>query len=312
MENFIVCLNAVLPMFIIMSVGYFVKRIGLLLEDDIPRFNKIVFRVFMPCVVFYNLYSSDLSVAAQPRLILFTLAAVLGSYAVIALIVPRFVKNPEQRGVMIQGIYRSNYVVIGLPIATALVPASELGIVSLLIAFVVPVFNVLAVVTLEVFRGGRVPVRKTLVSILTNPLIIGAALGTLALALKIKLPTAADSVVRQLASVGTPLQLFLLGGFFNFSGIAKHKKPLFWAVFGKLVLLPAAVLPIAVLLGFRGTALVALVGCFASGNAIASFVMTQQMGGDAELAGDIVVLTSSLCAVTVFCWLFLLKTLGLF
>ncbi|MEG1054990.1 MAG: AEC family transporter, partial [Janthinobacterium sp.] len=101
-------MNAVLPMFIIMSVGYFVKRIGLLLEDDIPRFNKIVFRVFMPCVVFYNLYSSDLSVAAQPRLILFTLAAVLGSYAVIALIVPRFVKNPEQRGVMIQGIYRSN------------------------------------------------------------------------------------------------------------------------------------------------------------------------------------------------------------
>lgn len=312
MENFRVCLNAVLPMFLIMALGYGARCAGALKSEDVPRFNKVTFRIFLPFLVFYNLYSSDLSGAVRPRLLLFAVCAVLGVYAVTVVCVLLTVKDPEKRGVVIQGIYRSNYVVIGLPIASALVPASELGVVSVLIAVVVPVYNVLAVITLEVFRGNRVPVGKTLLSILTNPLIVGAAAGLLALLVKLRLPDALESTVRQLAAVATPLQLFLLGGFFRFSGLAKYRRELFWVTLGRLVLVPAAVLPLGALLGFRNAEFVALLGCFASSNAISSFTMTQEMGGDDALAGAIVVVTSVLCAVTVFGWALLYKTLGLF
>jgi predicted permease len=299
-------------MFLIMAVGYFCKRVGLLREGQVSSFNTIAFRVFMPCLVFYNLYSSDLSSAVRPRLVVFTVCAIFAVYAAATAAVLIFEKRPERRGVLIQGIYRSNYVVIGLPIATALLPAEQLGVVSLLIAVVIPIYNVLAVVTLAVYQGKRVPVKKTVVNILTNPLILGAAAGLLFLALGLRLPTALDTAVKDMAAVATPLQLFLLGGFFRFDGLRRYARPLTWAVLGRLVLAPAAALSAAALLGFRGAEFVALIGCFTSSNAISSFVMTQQMGGDEVLAGDIVVLTSALCSFTAFGWTFLFKTLGMF
>ena len=299
-------------MFLMMAVGYFCKRAGLLREELVPQFNRIAFRVFMPCLVFYNLYSSDLSTAVRPRLIAFTVCAILGVYALSTAAVLIFEKRPERRGVLIQGLYRSNYVVIGLPIATALLPAGELGVVSLLIAVVIPIYNVLAVVTLAVYQGEKVPVKKTIMNIVTNPLILGAAAGLLFLTLGWRLPAPVDSAVKELGAVATPLQLFLLGGFFKFSGLGSYARPLTWAVLGRLVFAPAAALGSAALLGFRGAEFVALIGCFASSNAISSFTMTQQMGGDEVLAGDIVVLTSALCAFTAFGWTFLFKTLGIF
>ncbi len=312
MENFIISLNAVLPMFIIMAMGFCCRLARVIDQEDVPRFNRVAFRAFMPFVVFYNLYSSDLSHAVRPRLIVFAVAAVLAIYAVAAVCVILTVRDPEKRGVMIQGIYRSNYVVIGLPIAAALLPAGELGSITVLIAVIVPVYNVLAVITLEVFRGGRVPLGKTALSILRNPLIIGAAAGLVFLALGIRLPPVLETVARDMSYVGTPLQLFLLGAFFSFSGLGRYKRELTWTVLGRLVLAPAAVLPLGALLGFRGAEFVALIGCFASANAVSSFTMAQEMGGDDELAGDIVVLTSALCVVTVFGWTYLFKSLGVF
>ena len=312
MENLIVSLNAAAPIFIIMALGYLARLAGFVSADDVPRFNRVAFNIFMPFVVFYRLYSSDLSTAIKPRLLVFTLCAILVVYAATVVIVLLTVKDPEQKGVMIQGIYRSNYVVIGIPIARALIPAGELGTIAVLIAVVVPVYNVLAVVTLEVFRGGRVKLGHTLLNILKNPLIIGAAVGILFLALGVRLPDLLEGVVKDVAAVGTPLQIFLLGAFFRFDELGRYKKQLTWATLGRLIIVPGAVLPVAALLGFRGAEFVALIGCFASSNAISSFTMTDQMGGDATLAGDIVVLTSALCSFTVFGWTLLYKTLGLF
>lgn len=312
MENLIVSLNAAAPIFIIMALGYLARLAGFVSADDVPRFNRVAFNIFMPFVVFYSLYSSDLSTAIKPRLLVFTLCAILVVYAATVVIVLLTVKDPEQKGVMIQGIYRSNYVVIGIPIARALIPAGELGTIAVLIAVVVPVYNVLAVVTLEVFRGGRVKLGHTLLNILKNPLIIGAAVGILFLALGVRLPDLLEGVVKDVAAVGTPLQIFLLGAFFRFDELGRYKKQLTWATLGRLIIVPGAVLPVAALLGFRGAEFVALIGCFTSSNAISSFTMTDQMGGDATLAGDIVVLTSALCSFTVFGWTLLYKTLGLF
>ena len=201
---------------------------------------------------------------------------------------------------------------MGIPIASALLGDAGLGPVSILIAVIVPIFNVLSVVVLEVFRSGRPQPVKVLVQILKNPLIIGSALGILALLLKIMLPGFLVSAVKGIGSAATPLQLFLLGAFFRFDGLRQYRRELTTVTLGKLVVVPAALLSAAALLGFRGVEFVSLLGIFASPTAINSFTMAQQMGGDEELAGDIVIVTSAASAFTFCGWIFLFKSLGIF
>ena len=310
--NFLVCLNAVLPIFVIMALGYAARCSKVISRDDVPKLNKLAFRFFMPLLMFYSIYESDLSSSLKPALIGYACLGVLGAYGLSLLYVLLTEKEPERRGVMIQGIYRSNFVIIGLPIAKALVGESQLGTVAVLLAIVIPLFNVLAVVTLEVFNGEKVPVGTIILDILKNPLILGSLAGILALVLKLKLPAFVITVLKDMSDATTPLMLFLLGAFFQFGGIRRYSADLVKVCIGRLLVIPAIFLTGAYYLGFRGVDFVALIGVFGSATAVSSFTMAQQMGGDAELAGDIVVVTSAACSFTLFGWAFLFKSLGVF
>ena len=305
--------NAVMPMFLIIAAGYLAQHLGIIRREDVARFNKVAFRVFIPCLLFYNIYSSDLSAAIRPKLMLFAVVGVLIVYACSIFAVRKFEPTLDRKGVVAQGIFRSNFVIMGLPIAEALVGADQLGPVSVLIAVVVPLFNLLAVITLESFRGGKAKIGHMLLQIITNPFVAGSLLGILFLLLKIKLPYFIAHAVQNLGSIGTPLQLFLLGAFFRFDGLKRYKKVLTIVTTIKLLITPAIMLTLAVLLGFRGVEFVALIGIFASPTAVNSFTMVQQMeAGDAELAGDIVMSTSAFCIPTFFMWIWLFKSLGVF
>ena len=312
MEELRLSANAVLPVFLMMAAGYLARSLGVLERGDVGKMNRVAFRVFLPCLLFYNVYRSDLSSAVDPKLITYAVLGVLTVFAVAYVVVKRLEPVNERRGVVMQGIFRSNYVILGLPIAQALLGEHELGPVSVLIAIVVPLFNVLAVFVLERFRGGNVKPHEVLLQVLKNPLVISSALGILALLLGVKLPNILEKAVSGLGSIATPLQLFLLGAFFRFDGLGRYAKALTAVTAVKLVVTPAIFLSLAAALGFRGVEFVALLGIFASPTAVNSFTMAQQMGGDAELAGDIVVSTSVFSALTMFGWIFLFKTLGVF
>ena len=310
MESFTICLNAVLPIFLLMAVGYAARCFHLLDRADVAKINKIVFRAFMPAMVFYNIYSSDLSSAVRGSLLG---CAVLGVFAEFLLSLGYallFVKERSRRGVVIQGLFRSNFVIIGLPIAESLV-GGDLGPVAILLALVVPVFNILSVISLAIFNGQKPDWKKVLLDILENPLIIGSAVGIAALLAGIRLPAPLEKVVSQMSDATSPMLLFLLGAFFQFRGMRGHVRELAAVCLGRLVVFPALFLGLAAAMGFRGVELVSLLGVFASSTAIASFTMAQQMGGDAELAGDIVVWTSALCSFTLFGWSLLFKLLAL-
>ena len=196
-----VCFNAVAPLFLIMALGYGAKCLGAISVDAVPSLNKLAFRYFMPVMLFRNLYDSSLSHAVQPRLLLFAVAAVLAMYGLsMALVLPTE-KDPEKQGVKIQGMYRSNLAIIGLPLAKALVPGADMGPVAMLAAVIVPLFNVLAVITLTVFRGEKLRPARLLRMILTNPLIIGSAVGLLFLAMDWRLPAALEAAVEQVADM---------------------------------------------------------------------------------------------------------------
>ena len=312
MENFVISVNAILPMFLMMALGYGARCLGWIHREEISNINKVAFRIFLPCLLYYNVYCSDLSGSFDPLLIAYAVGGVLLSFALALGYTLLMEKLPERRGVMIQGMFRSNYVIMGIPVATALLGSDQLGTVSILIAVVVPLFNMLSVVVLEVFRGQKPKPLHILGQIAKNPLVIGSVLGILTLAAGIRLPHILEQTIQNISAIASPLQLFLLGAFFQFSGLKTYRRELVTVSAAKLIVAPGLFLGLGALLGFRGVAFVSLIGVFASPTAVNSFTMAQQMGGDAELAGDIVVTTSAVSIPTMFLWIFLFKSLGVF
>ena len=304
--------NAVLPMCLIMALGYGTRRLGWIRREEISAINKIAFRIFLPCLLYYNVYCSDLSGSFDPLLMAYAVGGVLLTFGLSLGYTLLTEKLPERRGVMIQGMFRSNYVIMGIPVAAALLGAGQLGTVSILIAVVVPLFNMLSVVVLEVFHGQKPKPLHILGQIAKNPLVIGSVLGILTLAAGIRLPHILEQTIQNISAIASPLQLFLLGAFFQFSGLKTYRRELVTVSAAKLIVAPGLFLGLGALLGFRGVAFVSLIGVFASPTAVNSFTMAQQMGGDAELAGDIVVTTSAVSILTMFLWIFLFKSLGVF
>ena len=312
MSNFWLCLSAVLPVFIMLVIGYIAKLGHVIKEEHVAPFNKVVFNVFFGFMCFNNIYRSDLNSAIRPKTILFCTIAILVTYALSLVYAILFVKREDQKGVVTQGLFRSNFNVVGLPIIAGLAGTSATSSAAIIGGLTVVLFNALAVITLTIFNGKKLNFGKLLLSIITNPLIIGSVLGLIFLIFQIKLPAVLEGVVGSMAAVTSPLMLVLLGAFFKFGNVKKHLPQLTATVLGRLIILPLLVVIPAILLGFRGDDFVTILITFATPAAVASFTMVQQMGGDAELAGDIVVFTSILSPFTIFLASFLAKTAGLF
>ncbi|MEG0513526.1 MAG: AEC family transporter, partial [Clostridia bacterium] len=299
------------PLFLMMALGYFLRLIKLFNEAFLRQLNKLCFSVFLPAILFINVYDSDFSSSFQPRLVVFAIACVLAMFAVLMLLVPRFEKSNLRRGVMVQGIFRSNYILFGLPMAASLFGASKTGTTAVLIAFVIPLFNLLSVIALEIFHVGKVNVKRILMGVVTNPLILGAMAAFVFLLTGLRLPRVVEQTVRDISKIATPLALIILGGSFTFSRLKLNLKHIVAAVSGRLILIPLCFVSLSVALGFRGVALGALLAMFASPTAVSSFTMAQQLHADDELAGQIVVVGSLCSVVTIFLWVSLLSSLGL-
>lgn len=307
MENLILSLNVVLPLFITMSLGYFLKYLNMFDSNTLDTMNNITFKSFLPMLLFYNIYKTDLQGVFNLKLMIFSATCVIALYLILYLIVPLIEKDNKKRGALLQGLFRSNFVIFGLPITESLFGSEKVGVAALLIAVIVPLFNILSVLALETFRGGKPDFRKISIGIIKNPLIIASCLGVLTLLLKIKIPTAIEKTISDVSKIATPLSLILLGASFKFDNIKKYIKQTTIAVVGKTILIPCIILPICIMFGYRGVELSTLMIIFAAPTAISSFTMAQQMDSDSDLAGQIVVFTSAFCVVTVFMWIFVLK-----
>jgi predicted permease len=310
LENLLLSLNVVLPLFFLMAAGYVSRRIKLFDMKSHAVMNRLVFKLFLPLLLFSNVYHTSLAENIDGKVFVFSVAAIVAMFALLFIVIPIIEKENRRRGVLIQGIARSNFVIFGIPMATQLC-GGEIATTSLLVAVVVPMFNVLSVVALEVYRGGRVSVKKILSGIVTNPLIISSMLGLVCLLTGVKLPTALDKAVVDLAGIATPFALYLLGASLEFSRVGANLKPLIVGLAGKLVVMPLMLISAAVMFGFRGSDLVALMVLFMAPTAVSSYTMAEQMGADGELAGQQVVFSTAFSIVTIFGFIFVAKTLGL-
>lgn len=311
MENLILSFNVVLPLFLSIALGYALRCLHMMDEATQKSMNKLCFKVFLPIYVFNNIYTTNMALAFNPGLVALAVGGVLGVFVFLMVFIPRIEPDNAKRGVMVQAIFRSNFVLFGLPVAVSLCGESNIGPTSLLIGFVVPMFNILAVVCLESFRGGKPDFRKILSGIARNPLIIASVLGIIMNLAGIPLPAAVKKSITDLGKIATPLSLVVLGAGFQFRKIQGYVRQLIICISGKLIVSPLLMVALAALLGFRNEMLVPVLALFGSPIAVSSYTMAEQMDGDGTLAASLVVLTTAFSIFTMFLFIFGLKQLGL-
>ena len=312
LSNFFVALGGVVPLFCLMAVGVFVKRSRMLTDEELFRVNRMVFRVFFFFMMFYNIYISDPGAAFRPMLVAVGAGGVLLTALVAFGIVCLVEKDNARRGVIVQAAYRGNYVLMGVPLVANIFGDAAVAVPTMMIAIIVPMYNVLSVFILETFRGGRFDFLHIMRGVLMNPMILGAILGTVCRLVDLHIPAPILKPAAQIAAATTPVALIILGASFHGGSFHTHLPQLIGAVAARLVIVPGIVLAIAIALGMRDVELVTLIAIFATPCAVAGFAMAQQMHADAELAGNCVVYSSAISCFTIFGWVFLLKTLGCF
>lgn len=312
MDNLVVAVEAVIPMFCLMFIGVLVHKYQLLSDLELVHLNRMVFRVFFSVMMFYNLYTTNLGTTFRPRLMLFAVGALAVVYVVSFAFVWLTEKQDRRRGAMIQAIYRSNFVLMGIPLVANIFGDENIAVTTMMIAVIVPIYNVLGVFTLETFRGGKFNLGHILLGVLKNPMILGALTGAAFLLLGIPIPKPVLKPLAQITAATTPLALIVLGASFRLGSTKEHLHQLVACVAARLFIIPAVVLSIAVWLGFRGIEFVTLISIFCTPCAVAGYAMAQQMDSDADLAGNCVVFTSGLSCVTIFCWILLFKGMGAF
>lgn len=313
MDSFLLALSVVFPMLLMMSVGVLVRRAGVVDAYSAKKMDGLNFRLFLPCLLFVNIYQSDLAHDFSPAVVLYVLAAFLVLMTLLFLIVPRLLKKPEQISVVCQAIFRGNFVIFGLTVTEYIYGADSTGTASLLSAIVVPLMNVTAVVLLEYFRpggSGHVEPKKLLLGVAKNPLIIGCALAVLASLAGLRLPDMVFSPIQSMSKVATPLAFVLLGATLSLDGFRRNRKLLAWTLLVRMAVVPAVTITAAILLGFRQVELASIMVLFGAPTAVSSFSMAQQMGADGELAAQLVALTSVCALPTIFTLTLILRLLG--
>ena len=310
-DSFLVALRVVAPMAILMVLGAGIRKGGLIDRPTMRKVDVLTFRLFMPVLLFKNIYETDLSRNFDLRELLFTAAGLLAVFTLALKLPPRLVKDRAQAASLGQAVIRANYILFGISVAESIYGEGNVGPVALLGAIVVPATNAMAVVILELNRSGSAKPGALALSILKNPMVLAALTAFAALALPFRLPEILWSVIKDVAAVTTTISFISLGVSLDLGETRANRRPLAYGILLRMVLVPLIFLPLSDLLGFRGPTLCALMVLFAAPTAVASYPMAVAMGADGQLVGQLVCLTTVLSVFTMFCFTFLFQSLGL-
>ncbi len=310
MENLIFSLNTTVPIFLMMVLGYVLHEIGWMDDEFASKLNRFVFKVPLPLLLFGDLATVDFDRVWNVKFVLFCFGATVVSIAISAGISCLW-KDRSLRGEFIQASYRSSAAILGIAFIQNIYGTA--GMAPLMIIGSVPLYNIIAVLVLTLFKPGQSGldkgvIRKTLKGVVTNPIILGIAAGLIWSLLRLPMPKIMGKLVSEVAGVTTPLGLMAMGAAFD---IRKAFTKAGAAAFIKLVGFCALFLPAAVRLGFRQEELVAILVMLGSATTVTCFVMAKNMGHEGVLSSSVVMLTTLFSAFTLTGWLYILRSLGL-
>lgn len=322
-------INSIMPVILLMVLGYILKCIHFFTPEFLKIGNKTVFFVSLPVLLYKNI--ADIENLSAIRFdVVFYVFCVIAVFVFIGFLSALMIKDPKQKGVIHQCIFRSNFALIGVPLAELMGGSNGVLMAAVLSLFTIPLFNVLAVIVLSIYKDGKVhfDIKELLIDICKNPLIIGVLLGLLIAFIKgimnqNNIPNPfyriefINTVISFIARSATPLALLILGGQFDLKRMSGYKKPLIIGLLGRNFLAPligvgsACVLALTGVLDFGPDVFAALIALFATPVAVASAIMADAMDNDGQLAGQLVVWTSLLSIITLFVVIFIVRALGL-
>ncbi|SDB58271.1 AEC family transporter [Butyrivibrio sp. INlla16] len=328
MENLVFSLNATLPIFFLMTLGNVFKRLGIIDDNAAAFMNKFVFEVALPVLLFSDLAKQDFIGTWNPGFVLFCFVTTIVSILFISLLSRIFVKTPSRRGEFLQGAYRSSAALLGIAFIHSIYGESSSGMAPLMILGSVPLYNIFAVIILTVTApedenvsadsknvehssaGNNKLLKKTVLGIIKNPIILGILTGLIWSVCKLPVPKIMDTVVSDVGALATPLGLMSMGATFDYRKALQNVKPALVASFIKLFLLVMIFMPVAIRLGFAGEQLVAILVMLGSATTVSCYIMAKNMGHEGTLSSSIIMITTFGCSFSLTFWLFVLKTLG--
>ena len=307
--------NVVVPIFLLIMLGYVLKKLKMWTENFLQVANTLCFKVLLPVLLFYNVATADIFEVFNGTLILYVCLCACVLCGLLFLIVPIFVKRNDRRGVMIQGTFRSNFLLFGVPLGLSIGGDKGAVLAAVVAALYVPVINMLSVISLYSFSDApNKNLKSALLDIVKNPLIIGGVSGIVFSIIRnyigFELPTMIDTTLFNIKSTATPFAFIILGGDLKFSHLLRTIKYSFFSVLGKIVIIPAIMIPLSALLGFDKLSMAILIAVFATPNAVSSYAMARTYEADHELAGEIITLGTLLSIFTIFIFITISKSLG--
>lgn len=313
LENLIFCLNATIPVFLLMILGMVFMKFNIFDEAFVKKMNAFVFKIALPVLVFKDLYQEDFYKVWDTKYVAFCFFATAASIAIVYGI-SFLLKDKSVQGEFIQVAYRSSAAILGITLVQNIYGNS--GMTPLMIIGSVPLYNVMAVIVLALFKPQREPLDKKMLlstgkGIVTNPIILGILLGLVWSLIQIPVPPIVDKTVESVARLATPLGLMAMGASFEVRKALSSMKTAGLGAFIKLAGLVCLFVPIAVALGFREDKLVAALIMCGSPTTVSCYVMAKNMGHDGTLTSSTVMLTTFFSAFTLTLWLFILKSLNL-
>lgn len=313
MQNLIFSIGLVAPVFLIVALGYFLKKLGMINDNFVTLSSKIVFTVSLPALIFIEILNVDIGKIFDLGAVTFVYAGTLVAFSVAWIISGFLTKDGKDKAAFIQGSFRGNFAIIGLAIIVNFYGTESLGKASLILAFTIPLYNVLSVIALTVplKKEKKADYKKILFEILKNPLIIAVISAVIFSSFKLKLPDVLFKTGTYLAELALPLALIGIGGFLSFKDVTQNHLITTISTMLKLIIIPTAATFAAYAFGFTGSDLGIIFILFACPTAIASFIMAEAMGVNSRLAGNILLLTTLTSVVTITIGLFILRQNGL-
>ena len=307
--------NVVVPIFLLIILGYFLTRIKLWDGQFLKVANEVCFKCLLPVLLFYNVATANIFEVFNLKLIVFVCLAVCVICGLLFLIVPIFVKDKKRIGVMIQGTFRSNFLLFGVPLGLSIGGNEGAVLAAVVASFYVPVINMLSVISLYAFsEAENKNIKSALLGIVKNPLIIGGVSGLIFSLIRnsigFEMPAILDTTLFNIKSAATPVAFLILGGDLKFGNMLRNVKFSALSVLGKTIIIPALMLTVSSLLGFGKLEMAILVAVFATPNAVSSYAMARNYEADYELAGEIITLGTLLSVVTMFIFITMAKSFG--
>ena len=313
MSNFMFSLEATMPVFLVMVVGYFLRRVGMLNEAFCAVANKYVFKVALPLLLFKDIAQTDLRTDFNGTFVLYcmlvTSVMFLGIWALTAKLMP----DKDLVGAFAQAAARSSAAVLGIAFVENIY--GNAGLTPMMIVAAVPLFNIYSVIILTFSAKhrdkGSGAIRTACINVIKNPIILGILAGVPFSLLGIAIPSIPLKTITSISNTATPIALLVVGAGFEGRKALSKLRPTVAASLIKLVILPALFLPIAAACGFSGAEMIAILIMVGSPTTVSCYIMAKNMDNDGELTSSIIVLTTLLSSVTLTAWIFLLRCLGL-